>query len=290
MAFLTHPAPPLSAVGATPAIDSTVRLWLDPVPDRRGSRDGVWWPYSRDAAAELPGLIAAVDQRLDRITLRIGLHADLWDGIPYRIPARGREVGVDCLRGADPHLIVLTFAGAEPVTLMVVPPGTGSGQAARSYGGYMPAEPATGAPEDDAFAGWENEGGQVIDQDVSRPHRMGQAESLPPPEHRMTCTDTFPLGRADLSAPTTVRLSGEIDIFTSPALRSRLLSILKSSRSMLILDLSAVSFCDASGLGVMVGIQHRARLMGITLALAAPRPSMSKLLRITGLDRSLPLV
>lgn len=106
----------------------------------------------------------------------------------------------------------------------------------------------------------------------------------------MTVTDTFPLGRADQSAPTTVRLSGEIDIFTSPALRSRLLDSLRCSTSLLVLDLSAVSFCDAAGLAVMVGIQRRARLMGITLVLAAPRPSMSRVLRMTGLDRSLPIV
>jgi anti-sigma B factor antagonist len=105
----------------------------------------------------------------------------------------------------------------------------------------------------------------------------------------MTVIDTFPLGRAGRSAPTTIHLSGEIDIFTSPALRRRLVEVLQSSTSLLILDLSGVSFCDASGLAVLVGIQHRARLLGITLALAAPRPFMSKLLRITGLDRSLPM-
>ncbi len=106
----------------------------------------------------------------------------------------------------------------------------------------------------------------------------------------MNVIDTFPLGRADPSAPTTIHLSGEIDAFSSPALRRRLVDVLTSSRSLLILDLSGVSFCDASGLAVLVGIQHRAQPMGITLALAAPRPFMSKLLHITGLDRSLPMM
>ncbi|MFE0151178.1 STAS domain-containing protein [Nonomuraea sp. NPDC059007] len=49
-------------------------------------------------------------------------------------------------------------------------------------------------------------------------------------------------------------------------------------------------FCDASGLAVLVGIQHRARPLGITVALTAPRPFMSRLLRMTGLDRSLPVM
>ncbi|WP_214104045.1 STAS domain-containing protein [Acrocarpospora catenulata] len=106
----------------------------------------------------------------------------------------------------------------------------------------------------------------------------------------MNVIDPSPLGLAGPSAPTIIRLSGDIDILTSPELRQRLTSTLSYSTSLLILDLSGVTFCDASGLSVLVGIQNRARTMGITLALTAPRPSMSQLLRNTGLDRSLPMV
>ncbi|MEV0149569.1 MULTISPECIES: STAS domain-containing protein [unclassified Nonomuraea] len=106
----------------------------------------------------------------------------------------------------------------------------------------------------------------------------------------MTVIDTSPPGVAGASAPTTVHLSGEIDIFTSAALRRRLLSTLHHSTSLLILDLSEVSFCDAAGLAVLVGIQHRARARGVTLALTAPTPYMSRLLHITGLDRGLPVM
>jgi anti-anti-sigma regulatory factor len=40
---------------------------------------------------------------------------------------------------------------------------------------------------------------------------------------------------------------------------------------------------------VLVGAQHRAQLLGVTLSLAVPRPQIAKVLRITGLDRSLPV-
>ena len=106
----------------------------------------------------------------------------------------------------------------------------------------------------------------------------------------MTVIDTAPLGVANPSRPTIVHLSGEIDIFTSAALRQQLMDTLHYSTSVLILDLSGVTFCDAGGLGVLAGLQRRARPMGITLALTAPRPFMSRLLRITGLDRSLPMM
>ncbi|GAA2419908.1 STAS domain-containing protein [Nonomuraea africana] len=106
----------------------------------------------------------------------------------------------------------------------------------------------------------------------------------------MTAIAIAPTGRAGPSAPTTVHLSGEIDIFTSKALRQRLLSTLLYSTGVLVLDLSRVSFCDATGLAVLVGIQHRARAQGVTLVLTAPRPDMIRLLRVTGLGRSLPMM
>lgn len=300
-ALLAPPAP-LSAVGAAPAVDLTVRLWLDPTIKRQGTSDGVWWPYSRDAATELPRLIAEVDRRMGRTTRRVDLHPDSWTDIPYRISARGREIEVRCRRGTDPHVVVLTFAEAGSVTLLVSAPDT------------APDTASDAAPDNLATTDtldWENEGGRVLDDPPDpRPTDQIPAPRPQPTCHavrtreaqtaaqvakrtsrsRMTVTDDCPLGRADRSAATTVRLSGEIDVFTSPALRTCLLNTLESSTDVLVLDLSGVSFCDAAGLAVMVGIQRRARPLGITLALAAPRPPMSRLLHITGLDRSLPVI
>jgi anti-anti-sigma factor len=90
-------------------------------------------------------------------------------------------------------------------------------------------------------------------------------------------------------AHTLVRLRGDLDIATAPALRERLLVLLMLRPAMkaLILDLSAVDFCDASGLAVLIGTHRRATLLGITLHLAAPRPRVAKLLHLTGLDHSL---
>ncbi|MFI6393614.1 DUF5994 family protein [Nonomuraea sp. NPDC050540] len=105
------------------------RLSLDPTPSRRAVVNGAWWPRSRDAAAELPGLVAAGDQRLGRTTLLVGLHPDAWRHIPDRIPARGRLVRVGRFRGADPHVVVLFFAAVEPVALLLIPPDTAAGPA-----------------------------------------------------------------------------------------------------------------------------------------------------------------
>ena len=91
-----------------------------------------------------------------------------------------------------------------------------------------------------------------------------------------------------LSRPAFViaRLEGDLDIATTPALRERLLGVLGPGVRLLAIDLSGVTFCDVAGLAVLVGTQRRARARGIIVRLAAPRPQLAKLLRITGLDRS----
>ena len=85
---------------------------------------------------------------------------------------------------------------------------------------------------------------------------------------------------------TIARLEGDLDIATTPELRRHLLSVLGPGVRLLVIDLSGVSFCGVAGLAVLIGAQRRARGQGITVRLAAPRPQMAKLLRITGLDRS----
>ncbi|NUW38668.1 STAS domain-containing protein [Nonomuraea rhodomycinica] len=106
----------------------------------------------------------------------------------------------------------------------------------------------------------------------------------------MTVLAPAPSGGADVLTVATVHLTGEIDVFTSHALRRRLMRALPAGAGLLIVDLSAVSFCDASGLAVLVGIQRRARPRGVALTLKAPRPLMTTLLRVTGLDRVLTVV
>jgi anti-anti-sigma factor len=89
------------------------------------------------------------------------------------------------------------------------------------------------------------------------------------------------------AARTIVRLGGALDFAAAPALRERLIGMLHPGTRLLILDLSRVRSCDQAGLAVLIGIQRRARQHGIVMRLAAPSPPVAKLLRLTGLDRSL---
>ncbi|MGN9845155.1 DUF5994 family protein [Nonomuraea sp. H19] len=180
MTLLSPSAPPSAAAG--PTAQFALRLSLNPVLDRRGTVDGAWWPHTRDAAAELPALISAVDQRLDRAVLRVGLYLDAWDHIPRRIPARGRDIRVGWFRSADPNLITLSITGSAPITLLVIPSGTANGPAAAALtlaaAGTVgihprdilrPAVPGEGTPGQDGSASWENEGGHGTDRMPAQP-------------------------------------------------------------------------------------------------------------------------
>jgi len=86
---------------------------------------------------------------------------------------------------------------------------------------------------------------------------------------------------------TIAELTGELDIANGPALREQLLGLLRPGSSRLVLDLSKVSFCDATGLAVLVSTARRARLLGGFLRLAAVSQQVGQVLEITGLHRHL---
>jgi anti-anti-sigma factor len=82
---------------------------------------------------------------------------------------------------------------------------------------------------------------------------------------------------------TIAKLNGDLDIASAYALRDQLLGLLRPGSSWLVIDLSQVGYCDASGLAVLVGTARRARLLGGFLRLAEVGPSVDRVLRITGL-------
>ncbi|MEV4104780.1 STAS domain-containing protein [Nonomuraea sp. NPDC049649] len=105
----------------------------------------------------------------------------------------------------------------------------------------------------------------------------------------MTVHDSAPLGRASASTPTLIHLWGDIDVLTTARLSRQLINALDYSTGVLVLDLSQVTFCGADGLGMLIGVQNRARARGITLTLTGVPPRIARLLRITGLDHRFPI-
>ncbi|MEV7618418.1 STAS domain-containing protein [Streptomyces sp. NPDC089799] len=81
---------------------------------------------------------------------------------------------------------------------------------------------------------------------------------------------------------TVARVSGEIDMDAAAGLREDLGAALASSRDGLDLDLAAVTFCDSSGLHVLLDLNRMALEAGKSLALTALSRPVARLLRITG--------
>ncbi len=88
---------------------------------------------------------------------------------------------------------------------------------------------------------------------------------------------------------TICRVAGEVDISTTPALRERLLTVLDGPGQGVLLDLSAVTFMDASGLGVLVFIKRMVEEREGTLRLLAPPPAIRRLLKAGGLSGQFPV-
>jgi anti-sigma B factor antagonist len=83
----------------------------------------------------------------------------------------------------------------------------------------------------------------------------------------------------------TVTISGEIDIATSPAMRDALAT--GPGPAHLEVDLSAVTFMDASGIGVLLAARQRVVDGGGTLTLQAPSWAVRRLTGVLGLDELL---
>lgn len=85
-----------------------------------------------------------------------------------------------------------------------------------------------------------------------------------------------------------IRVTGELDIATAEKAYSYISDIIDGGPAPVTVDLSGLTFCDASGLGVLARIARHARQAGRQLKLSSARPSLLKLMRLTGLDVSFP--
>ena len=84
---------------------------------------------------------------------------------------------------------------------------------------------------------------------------------------------------------TVLEVGGEIDVYTAPRLRERLLELIAEGERELLVDMEAVEFLDSTGLGVLVGVQRLVAAQGGHLGLICSQERILKVFRITGLDR-----
>jgi anti-sigma B factor antagonist len=103
----------------------------------------------------------------------------------------------------------------------------------------------------------------------------------------LTASGRQPLRVSETSAGQEVTVSGRLDVSSVDQVRAELHDILDRGVGDLLLHLAQAEVHDAAGLGVIVGIHHRARRMGRRLVLVDVSPRLDRLLRASRLHRVL---
>jgi anti-anti-sigma factor len=88
----------------------------------------------------------------------------------------------------------------------------------------------------------------------------------------------------------TVRVRGELDIATADQAYAYLRDVVDNQDGPVTMNLAELTFCDAAGLGVLARVARYARRSGRSLRLTAARPSLLRIMRITGMDEAFPEV
>ena len=86
-----------------------------------------------------------------------------------------------------------------------------------------------------------------------------------------------------------IELGGEVDLYTAPEFKERLVQVIEDGKKRLVVDLSKATFIDSTTLGVLVGGVKRLRPSGGSLALVCTDQNITKIFEITGLDRVFPI-
>ena len=108
-----------------------------------------------------------------------------------------------------------------------------------------------------------------------------QAQRVEPVQLELSC-------RTSANGYQIVSVTGELDIATAEKAYSYISEVIDGRPAPVTVDLSGLTFCDASGLGALARIARHAREAGRQLMLTSARPSLLKIMRITGLDRAFP--
>jgi anti-sigma B factor antagonist len=84
---------------------------------------------------------------------------------------------------------------------------------------------------------------------------------------------------------TVLAVKGEVDVYTAPRLREKLVELVSQDKLQVIVDLEGVDFLDSTGLGVLVGGLKRLRSHDGDLGLVCSQPRVLKVFEITGLTK-----
>ena len=82
-----------------------------------------------------------------------------------------------------------------------------------------------------------------------------------------------------------IALAGEVDLYTAPEFKQKLLDVIADGARYVIVDFSETTFIDSTTLGVLVSGVKRLRENDGQLSLVCSDRNITKIFEITGLDR-----
>lgn len=82
-----------------------------------------------------------------------------------------------------------------------------------------------------------------------------------------------------------VEVEGEVDVLTSPRLKSALAAVVDAGTSTVVVNLDRVDYMDSTALGVLVSAMKRIREKNGTIVLTGLNPHLAKIFEITGLRK-----
>jgi len=83
-----------------------------------------------------------------------------------------------------------------------------------------------------------------------------------------------------------IALDGELDLASAPDLAELAGELVRNGADNIIVDAQRLSFCDSSGLRILVSIANELRPTGGRVAIVNPQQVVLRVLELTGLDRT----
>ncbi|MFG3166007.1 STAS domain-containing protein [Streptomyces sp. NPDC048200] len=100
-------------------------------------------------------------------------------------------------------------------------------------------------------------------------------------QHLTLYTRTTPEGAV-------IELAGELDFHTADQVRAQLIGLDLPPGGQLVLDLGGITFCDSTGITVLIAARNHALATGAGIALAAVPDLVGRIFRMVGLDEVFP--
>ena len=87
-----------------------------------------------------------------------------------------------------------------------------------------------------------------------------------------------------------IRLGGTLDLYGAPEFDREVERLLHTEAREVLVDLREVEFMDSIGLRSLVAAHRRALRAGVPLWVVRGGPPVARILRMTGLDMTLPMI